>query len=44
MLLNPLTFNTLLDAAMPIDLRLPLTSVGGGGLVCVLDPDCQLFG
>jgi len=44
MLFIRLTFNTLLDAAMSIDLRLPLTSVGRGGLVCVLGPDCQLFG
>jgi len=33
----------LLDAAMPIDLHLPPTSVGGGSLVCVLGPDCQLL-
>jgi len=34
MLFNRLTFNTLLDAAMPIDLHLLPTSVGGSGLVC----------
>jgi len=44
MLFNRLAFTTLLEAAMPIDIRLPLTSVGGGGLVFVLGPDCQLFG
>jgi len=40
MLINQLT---LLDAAMPIDLHLPPTSVGGDGLVCVLGPDYQPF-
>jgi len=44
MLFNQLTSNTLLDAAMLIDLRLQPTSVGGGGFVCVLGPDCQHFG
>jgi len=44
MLFNRLILNTLLDAAIPVDLHLPPTSVGGGGLVCALGPNCQLFG
>jgi len=39
-----LTFNILLDAAMPTDLHLPPTSDAGGGLACELGPNCQLFG
>ena len=31
------------DAALPVDLCCPLTSVGGGGLVSVLGPDCQIL-
>jgi len=43
-LFNWLTFNIFLDATMPINFCLPPpSSVGGGGLVCVLGPDCQLF-
>ena len=45
-LFTALTFNTscyLLYIAVLAGLRLPLTTVNGGGLVCVLGLGCQIF-
>jgi len=47
MLFNQVTFNTLRDAAMPMHLHLPPTSVGGGSIeygMCTLVLTARFFG